>query len=209
MLVSESFYAPHPRSEWSWKRETRIFSHFQSSIDHILRYVDELSDASYEIDVVTKIRILAYADDIITFASSREEAAKQAECVVEMLQMIGMDINMDKCVCAAFDVHPEGDSSSEGRVLSDLCPIPIITYNDEVHFKYLGCEINASGRADCSEWSQNVARNVSRLISSPFFIFSHGKKWNYYNFMSCRNFLTNPSLKQKISRGNNSLFQIC
>ena len=137
---------------------------FNLSIDHIIRCLDENIEAAYQIDTDKKIKVLAYADDIITFASTQEEAVKQAKCVVEMLRMIGMDVNTEKCVCAAINTsQPSPDNNS---ILSEAFPIPVV-FGEHVAFKYLGCEINTKGAPDYDEWSRNIAANINNLISFP------------------------------------------
>jgi hypothetical protein len=47
---------------------------FNLSIDFVIKHLDESCKASYRIDENNEIKVLAYADDIITFASCRDDA---------------------------------------------------------------------------------------------------------------------------------------
>jgi hypothetical protein len=137
---------------------------FNLSIDHVIRKIDEMH-CGYFIDDENCIKILAYADDIITFASNKQEAEEQAKILIEMLQMIGMNINIEKCICVCINPSPNVSPSNTNQILSSEIPIP--TLFDDAKFKYLGCEITTHSRPDYFSWSQGIAQSIKNLIEYP------------------------------------------
>ena len=107
----------------------------------------------------------AYADDLITFASSQEQAINQAQCVVDLLKLIGMEINIDKCICLAINSNLACSSTT----LCNEYPIPVTTDENQT-FKYLGCDISANGQADYEEWSNQIASEIKSLIEFPYLL---------------------------------------
>ena len=136
---------------------------FNLSIDFLIRHISDHLSGCYEVEDVAKIKILAHAYDIITFASSRKEAIEQAECVVSMLKKIGLDINTGKCVSISI---ASSENLCSGEMLADNLPIPIQSdYN--VKFRYLGCDISTSEGPNYNVWSRDIAINVKNLIDFP------------------------------------------
>jgi hypothetical protein len=136
---------------------------FNLSIDYLIRHLADNVPSSYKVDEDNEVKVLAYADDIITFASSRDQAISQAQCVVEMLKLIGMEINVDKCICLAINLNQAHSSPT----LSEDYPIPV-TIDEYRTFKYLGCHISANGQSVYSEWTNQIAGEIKSLIDFPF-----------------------------------------
>jgi hypothetical protein len=139
---------------------------FNLSIDFVIKHLDESINASYKIDEDNEIKVLAYADDIITFASCRDDAVKQTECVVEMLKLIGMEINIDKCATIAINTNLNDRIDTH---LSNEYKIPII-FDNNSSIKYLGCEVSADGLPNYDDWSKTVAIQIRNLLEFPHFL---------------------------------------
>jgi hypothetical protein len=95
-----------------------------------------------------------------------------------MLNLIGMEINIDKC--ATISINPNLSDRTD-NLLSKEYKIPII-YDDHTSIKYLGCEISADGQPNYDNWSKTVAIQIKNLLEFPHFLpwQKNGSPANFY-----------------------------
>ena len=136
---------------------------FNLVLEGVLPHVEKMN-GGYEFSNGTKVKVLAYADDICVIGKSKDEIEEMLETIYKYTQWAGLHFNLVKCGCLSMINHSTRKYVDKFQPRLGLDLLPSLKRGER--YKYLGVQRGRTAERCPKELAEAIVKEADTICTS-------------------------------------------